>query len=248
MKSLVVSVHDVSPLTQTLCEEILVQLRQSGIDQTSLLVVPNHHRRAPISEDLVFQRWLAQKVESGHEPVLHGYFHQRQKQDADSFRARLMTEIYTAGEGEFFDLSAAEASRRAERGLEDLAFLQRKIAGFIAPAWLLGADAESAIRQLGFLYTTRLGRVLTLGRSADLRSQSLVWSTRARWRATMSLAWNRCLAFRLSAAPLLRISIHPSDLQHPRVWEQVRRLAGETSRCRECITYEKFVDQLLSPW
>jgi uncharacterized protein len=246
MKSLVVSVHDVSPLTQNLCEEILVQLRQMGIDQTSLLVIPNHHRRAPISEDFAFQRWLGQKIESGHEPVLHGYFHQRQKQDDDSFRAKLTTEIYTDGEGEFFDLSAAEASRRAERGLEDLGFLQRKIAGFIAPAWLLGADAESAIRQLGFLYTTRLGKVQTFGHAADIRSQSLVWSTRARWRAAMSLAWNRSLAFRLAGAPLLRIGIHPSDLQHPRVWEQVRRLTGETSRCRECVSYEKFVDQLMT--
>jgi predicted deacetylase len=246
MKSLVVSVHDVSPLTQTLCEEILVQLRQLGIDQTSLLVIPNHHRRAPISEDFAFQRWLTQKVESGHEPVLHGYFHQRQKQAADSFRAKLTTEIYTAGEGEFFDLSAAEASRRAERGLEDLTFLQRKIAGFIAPAWLLGARSESAIRQLGFLYTTRIGKVLTFGRTVDIRSQSLVWSTRAQWRATVSLAWNRCLAFRLAGASLLRIGIHPSDLQHPHVWKQVRRLAGETSHCRECVSYEKFVDQLLT--
>jgi predicted deacetylase len=246
MKNLVISVHDVSPLTQILCEEILVQLGELGIDQTSLLVIPNHHRRAPVSKDFAFQKWLAQKVGSGHEPVLHGYFHQRQKQDTESFRAKLTTEIYTAGEGEFYDLSAAEASRRAERGLEDLAFLQRKIAGFIAPAWLLGVHAESAIRQHGFLYTTRLAKVLTFGRSADIRSQSLVWSTRARWRATMSLAWNRCLAFRLGGAPLLRIGIHPSDLQHSRVWEQVCRLVVETSRCRECISYEKFVEQLLS--
>jgi predicted deacetylase len=245
MKSLVVSVHDVSPLTQTLCEEILVQLGQLGIDQTSLLVIPNHHRRAPISEDYAFQRWLTQKVESGHEPVLHGYFHQRQTQAADSFRARLTTEIYTAGEGEFFNLSAAEASSRAERGLEDLTFLQRKIPGFIAPAWLLGTEAESAIRQLGFLYTTRLGRVLTFGRLSEVRSQSLVWSTRAQWRAAVSLAWNRYLAFRLSGASLLRIGIHPSDLQHRFVWEQVRRVAAETSRCRECISYEKFIEQQL---
>jgi uncharacterized protein len=246
MKSLVVSVHDVSPLTQTLCEEILGQLGELGIKQTSLLVIPNHHGRAPISKDFAFQKWLAQKVESGHEPVLHGYFHQRQKQDADSFRAKLTTEIYTAGEGEFFDLSAAEASKRGELGLEDLAFLERKIAGFIAPAWLLGVQAESAIRQLGFLYTTRLAKVLTFGRSVDIRSQSLVWSTRAQWRAMMSLAWNRYLAFQLAGAPLLRIGIHPSDLQHPRVWEQVRRLVVETTRCRECISYEKFVEQLVS--
>jgi hypothetical protein len=103
-----------------------------------------------------------------------------------------------------------------------------------------------SIRPLGFLYTTRLGTVLTFGRSGDIRSQSLVWSTRAPWRAAVSLAWNRWLALRLAGTSLIRIGIHPSDLSHPRVWEQVRRLAGETSRCRACVSYEKFVDQVLT--
>jgi uncharacterized protein len=246
MKSLVVSLHDVSPLTQTLCEEILAQLRQLGIEQTSLLVIPNHHQRAPISADFKFRNWLTRKVEAGHEAVLHGYFHQRQKQADDSFRAKWTTEFYTAGEGEFFDLSTEEASTRVKCGLADLAFLQTKIVGFIAPAWLLGAQAEIAVRELGFRYTTRLGAVRIFGRSADTRSQSLVWSTRARWRAATSLAWNRCLALRLARAPLIRIGIHPPDLQHPRVWNQVRRLTAETSRCRECVSYEKFVAQELT--
>jgi uncharacterized protein len=247
MKSLVVSLHDVSPLTQILCEEILAQLRQLGIEQTSLLVIPNHHHRAPIRENSAFRSWLARKTEAGHEPVLHGYFHQRQKQNADSFRAKLTTEIYTAGEGEFFDLSMEEALIRVQRGLDDLAFLARKVVGFIAPAWLLGANAEIAIRKLGFLYTTRLGRVQTFGRCGDIRSQSLVWSTRARWRALMSLAWNHCLALRLARAPLIRIGIHPPDLQQPRVWAQVRQLAAAASHCRDCVSYEKFVEIFSRP-
>jgi predicted deacetylase len=247
MKSLVVSLHDVSPLTQTLCEEILTQLLQLGIRQTSLLVIPNRHRCAPVTEDAAFRRWLVQKVEAGHEPVLHGYFHQRQKRDADSLTARVTTEIYTAGEGEFFDLSTEEASFRVEKGLEDLAFLPRKIVGFIAPAWLLGANAEIAIRKVGFLYTTHLGRVRIFGHAPDIRSQSLVWSTRARWRALMSLAWNRSLAFRLANSPLIRIGIHPPDLQHPGVWGQVRQLAGALSRGRDCVSYEKFVEIFSRP-
>jgi predicted deacetylase len=236
MKSLVVSLHDVSPLTQTLCEEILAQLQQLGIEQTSLLIIPNHHHKAPIGKDPAFQNWLVQKIEAGHEPVLHGYFHERQKQNADSLRARVTTEIYTAGEGEFFDLSTDEASIRVQQGLEDLEFLPRQVVGFIAPAWLLGANAEIAIRQLGFLYTTRLGRVQAFGRCGEIRSQSLVWSTRARWRAAI------CLALGLSHQPLLRIGIHPPDLRHPLVWEQVRHLAAETRRCRECVSYEKFIE------
>jgi uncharacterized protein len=244
MKSLVVSLHDVCPLTRTLCEEILSQLLQLGIRQTSLLVIPNHHGSAPVTEDSAFRKWLVQKVEAGHEPVLHGYFHQRQRCDADSLVAKVTTEVYTAGEGEFFDLSTEEALSRAEKGLEDLSFLPRKVVGFIAPAWLLAANAEIGIRKAGFLYTTRLGRVRIFSRRLDIRSQSLVWSTRAHWRALMSLAWNQSLAWRLADAALIRIGIHPPDLRHPGVWGQVLQLAATLSRGRHCVSYENFVASL----
>ncbi len=242
MKSLVVSLHDVSPLTQTLCERILAQLQELGVRQTSLLVIPNHHRQAPITQDFSFRSWLSRKVDADHEPVLHGYFHQRQRQREDSLLSRLTTEIYTAGEGEFFDLPAEEASERLQRGLEDLAFLPRKLAGFIAPAWLLSAEAEMAVRKLGFRYTTRLRSVQIFGCSSEVESRSLVWSTRANWRAVLSLAWNRGLATATAHAPLIRIAIHPPDLQHPAVWRQICQLVAGISRDRQCVSYEKFVE------
>jgi predicted deacetylase len=245
MKSLVVSLHDVSPLTQALCENILAQLHDLGVRQTSLLVIPNHHRRAPITHDSSFRSWLTRKVDAGHEPVLHGYFHQRQRQGGDSLYSRLTTEIYTAGEGEFFDLSEEEASVRLQRGLEDLAFLPRKLSGFIAPAWLLGAGAEMAVHKLGFRYTTRLSGLRIFGRSAEVRSRSLVWSTRANWRAALSLAWNRGLAIATAQEPLIRIAIHPPDFRHPAVWSQIRHLVDGISRGRECVSYERIVEKLI---
>ncbi len=247
MKNLVVSLHDVSPLTQGSCEEILSQLSDLGVGQTSLLVIPNHHGRAPIAEDPAFRNWLAQNVEAGHEPVLHGYFHRRPTVRSDSLRKRLTTEFYTAGEGEFFDLSINAASGLLERGLADLSFLSRRIAGFVAPAWLLGSSAETAVRNLDFLYTTRLNSVRRFRPDCDLRSQSLVWSTRAKWRATASLFWNRSLLLSLAGAPLMRIGIHPPDLHHVRVWNQIREIIAVAARSRECVSYEKFVEKLDQP-
>lgn len=244
MKSLVVSLHDVSPLTQVLCENILAQLQELGIRQTSLLVIPNHHRRAPITENASFRSWLARKVEAGHEPVLHGYFHERPRRKTDSLLSRLTTETYTAGEGEFFDLSADEASSRLQRGLEDLAFLPRSVVGFVAPAWLLSAAAERAVREVGFWYTTRLSRFQSFRSAGDVRSRSLVWSTRAEWRAWTSLAWNRCLAIAIARTRLIRIGIHPSDLGHGVVWRQIRQVVAAAMRGRDCVSYEKFVEIL----
>jgi uncharacterized protein len=135
----------------------------------------------------------------------------------------------------------AEASDRLQRGLDDLAFLPRKVVGFIAPAWLLSAEAETAVRKLDFRYTTRLGCVQIFGRSDKIRSRSLVWSTRANWRAVMSLAWNRGLAAATAEAPLIRIAIHPADLLHTAVWRQIRQSVAGISQGRECVSYEKFV-------
>ena len=247
MKGLVVSLHDVSPLTQDLCEQILSQLRELGVDQTSLLVIPNHHGRAAIADDPVFKSWLMRNVAAEHEPVLHGYFHRRPQVKTDSLREKVMTEFYTAGEGEFFDLSTADTSRLLERGLADLSFLSRRIAGFIAPAWLLGPSAEIAVRNHGFLYTTRLNSIRRFASGSDTHSQSLVWSTRARWRAAMSLVWNRSLAFSLADSALMRVGIHPPDLRHASVWNQIRAIVAVAARSRECVSYEKFVEKFSQP-
>src|SRR3954471_8514141 len=102
MPALVVSVHDVSPLTQPDCERILRDLAEAGVAVTSLLVIPDHHRHAPVAAAPHFQRWLIDQVLRGHEPVLHGYHHSRGPRRGETFRDVWTTRLYTAGEGEFY--------------------------------------------------------------------------------------------------------------------------------------------------
>jgi predicted deacetylase len=218
-----------------------------GVHQISLLAIPNHHGRAPIRENSSFQSWLTRQVETGHEPVLHGYFHQRQKRTADSWFSKLTTEIYTAGEGEFLDLSFDSAAKLLRDGLADLAFLPRKAIGFVAPAWLLSEAAEKAVRSAGFVYTTRIGYVRVFKPLFEIKSRSLVWSTRAKWRVSASLYWNNVLAITKSSARVLRVSIHPADIEQRPVWEQIRRIIAMAVRQRECIPYERLVDAWKSP-
>jgi predicted deacetylase len=244
MKSLVVSLHDVSPLTQPLCAKILSDLADLRVYRTSLLVIPNHHGHAPISENRSFQSWLIRQVDVGHEPVLHGYFHQRQMEKADSWISKLTTEIYTAGEGEFFDLSLDEATKALGDGLKDMAFLSRKVVGFVAPAWLLSDAAEKGAKNMGFVYTTRIGSIRILKPSKEVKSRSLVWSTRAAWRVLASLGWNKALAIAKNGAPILRVSIHPADVQHKLIWWQIRKIITTARRERECIPYELLVERL----
>src|SRR6202047_5502519 len=99
MRNLVVSIHDVSPLTQTSCARIVDDLREICVPITSLLIIPNHHERAPVSEYEEFQGWLKTKVNEGHEPILHGYFHARSPKKNDSGMVKVNKQTNTSGGG-----------------------------------------------------------------------------------------------------------------------------------------------------
>jgi predicted deacetylase len=241
-RALVVSIHDVSPFTGESVESILEGLAEVGIGRVSLLVVPDHHRRGNITGDPGFGAWLRDLVAAGNEPVLHGYFHQRERRAHESGWTRLVTRYYTADEGEFFDIGYDTARGVLARGREELAQAAGVApVGFIAPAWLLSAEGERAAGDLGFGYTTRLKSVSELGTHRAHESQSLCWSVRGNWRGVLSLGWNRVLFQDLRGNRLLRISIHPPDFGHREVWRQILGLARRALEDREAVTYRDCV-------
>lgn len=138
----------------------------------------------------------------------------------------------------------AEASVRLERGLGE--FRQAGLApkGFIAPAWLLGPEAERAVKKAGLAYTTRLKTFKDLDSGRENHSQSLVWSVRAAWRRLASLGWNAFLARRLQGNPLLRIGLHPPDWDHPAIRRQILQLIAAALAGREVMTYEDWLSRV----
>ena len=240
-RALVVSLHDVSPQTRAECVPILAELAALGVPRSSLLVIPDHHRRGHFLADAECSAWLRALAAAGHELVMHGYHHERARRAGESMGAKLTTRIYTADEGEFFDLDRASASALVEKARADFRQLGVEPAGFIAPAWLLSAEAEAALRELGCDYTTRLGSVVDLKSGRTFQSQSLVWSVRNAWRRQVSRAWNAFLFHRLAGNLLLRISIHPVDLRHPRIWRQIREIIARALADREPLTYHEWL-------
>jgi predicted deacetylase len=187
--------------------------------------------------DVQFGPILRQLAAAGHEIVIHGYHHLRDRKPGESVRDKVTTRFYTANEGEFYDLDRTTALQLVTKAREEFQQLGLSPGGFIAPAWLLGRDAEEALRDAACEYTTRLGTVLDLRSGQNFASQSLVWSVRSSWRRQMSLAWNSLLFRRLTANPLLRISIHPVDLKHPKIWQQIGELITRALADREPLTY-----------
>ena len=245
---LVVSIHDVSPRTYLVVEQMLSELHTLGVKQCSLLVIPNHHHMGWLESFPLFVTWLKQKQNEGHEIVLHGLFHHRPQRLKEGLFQRWITRCYTAGEGEFFDLSYEEARSKLREGgacLEKIGFSKKERLGFIAPAWLLSAAAERALHDEGFLYTTRLGGVVDVTTEPSLYhpSQSMVYSVRAGWRRIMSLCWNEILFWHLTRkkSALLRISLHPPDWCYPSIRHHALRSIQRALRERVAMTYLNWV-------
>ena len=240
-RAAVVSIHDVSPHTRPACERILAEIAALGLDATSLLVIPDHHHRGYFLKDAAFCTWLGEATRSGHEAVIHGYFHERARRERETAVAKMTTRFYTADEGEFYDLDRESARTLVSRAREEFRGIGLDPRGFIAPAWLLGAEAEAALRDLEIEYTTRLGSVLDLRSGITHRSQSLVWSVRSAWRRVVSRMWNALLFRRLAANPLMRISIHPVDIEHAAIWRQIRTLIARALADRKPLTYQAWL-------
>ena len=240
-RALVASIHDVSPSTRSQTERILEDLGKLGCTKTSLLVIPDHHRRGRISADAGFCDWLKERLAEGHEAVLHGYSHLRGQKAGDGLAKKLVTQSYTAGEGEFFDLPREEAARLLQDGLKEFAAMEISPTGFIAPAWLLGSEAELAMREAGFAYTTRIATVMDFQTGMTHQSRSLVWSVRAGWRRVCSLAWNRALFLATKSCPLLRIGIHPPDWEHSAIRRQILSLTRAALADRKAMTYQQWL-------
>jgi predicted deacetylase len=240
---LIVSIHDVAPATRDAVEEIISELAHIGVRICSLLVVPDYHHQGLATKDRQFVSWLRELESDGHEIVIHGFFHERPRRANETIRDKFLSHLYTADEGEFYDLDYDEALRRIATARDEFRASGLKPRGFIAPAWLLSAGAERAARDAELEYTTRLHAVRDLRSGEDFKARSLVYSVRASWRRVLSHAWNVTLFRLLQSSPLLRIGIHPPDYSHPAIWRQIVDLIEAAARSRATTTYQDWIAQ-----
>jgi uncharacterized protein len=238
---LVVSIHDVAPSTQPTTDKIISELAHKGVRHCSLLVVPDYHHQGASMKDRQFVSWLRNLEAAGNEIVIHGYFHERPGRAHESFLEKLVTQFYTQGEGEFYDLEYDEAFRRIKTAREEFLACGLKPRGFVAPAWLLSSGGERAARDAEMEYTTRLRTVHDLRSGETFPARSLVYSVRNGWRRMTSLAWNAALSRALESKSLLRLSIHPPDFSHPTIWRQIVDLISDMNGRRTPTTYQDWI-------
>jgi len=236
-RRLIVSFHDLHPGSRGACDHFLETLRGLGVPRATLLVVPRWHGAAPCGADREFAAWLRARAAEGHEICLHAFRHVAEAVTGNVLQ-RALGRHYTAGEGEFHQITRNEAVGRLRAGL---AIVARDcgvpVWGFTAPAWLLSEGGREALRATGFHYNTRWGAVELLQTGTTIPAPVLVWSTRAGWRRTGSRGWVRWWGALKRRAPVLRIAAHPGDFTYPVIEASLLAAIARHRRDREPACY-----------
>lgn len=235
--TLCVVLHDVAPATWPACRRVIDAVGEVAPVPLTLLAVPRYHG-APRS--VAFDSLLTERHECGDELALHGYTHRDDspvRGPIDLLRRR----FYTAGEGEFADLSREAALQRLLAGMRWFQTNGWPLNGFVAPAWLLGRGAWQALEMVPLQYTSTLNRICALPQRQALAAPSIVYSTRAGWRRVVSWGWNRMLDRRLQRRVLVRFELHPHDADHPYLRRSWQHMLARHLEYRRATTVAEFV-------
>ncbi len=237
-RTICIVLHDAAPATRSACLRTLAAVRDvAGDVPLTLLAVPRYHDDPATPQ---FEAWLGERASRGDELALHGLTHRDTGVPAN-WRDSLRRSHYTRGEGEFWAISRGEALQRIDIGIEWFAKNRWPLAGFVAPAWLIGPGAWSAIIERPFEYTATLRQLIHLPSRDAVLSQSVVYSTSRGWRRSLSVAWNAMVAVSERNNPMLRLELHPRDADFTAVRKSWQLILERALRTRQPATVAEFI-------
>jgi predicted deacetylase len=235
-RALCVAIHDVAPATWDECRRLHDAVRAVADIPLTWLVVPCYHGCA--ASPLGYERGLDALLDAGHELALHGYTHLDTA--PSTLASALLRKVYTQSEGEFAAIDVGEAHHKIALGLDWFARRRWPVSGFVAPAWLLGAQAWRALRGYPFAYTTTMGRFHLLQRRQALVAPSLVYAARNGAGRLLSPPLASATALLYQRAPLLRLALHPRDARHPALLRHAQKLIAQLLDERTPMTKAAF--------
>jgi predicted deacetylase len=237
---LLVSLHDVSPLTLDACRDAIAVLCDAGVPVSALtlLVVPFHEARVSLDEHPPTLELLHELADQGAALVAHGYTHRMTGQPRAPI-AWLVARWFARGEGEFAACSAAEAERRLTlaAAIFARARLDGRLLGFVPPAWLLSRDAAAAVAAQGFAFCERFAGIV---RGDHLLARRLVgWGSRTAIEAIATSAWAWLQSRR---APIdTRMAVHPSDVSRGVTRRSLVRTVRALTARLEPVSYATYL-------
>lgn len=239
MKQLLLSVHDVTPRHFERLKAIHAFLQDLGVGpRYAMLVVPDFWQQWPLEDHQDFADWIRDRANEGVEIILHGFTHRDESIHNSTFKSWKARNL-TAREGEFYGLSRDQANARLQHGAEVL----RKtcgieVQGFVAPAWLYSNGAREALSTLGFRFAEDHWHVWSpISKTTICRGPVVSYASRSENRIRSSLFWSKLADWLLRPLPVLRLAIHPHDLDSNRLVEEIKRTICRQQQRRTLCQY-----------
>jgi predicted deacetylase len=212
--ALLVSLHDVSPLTLPDCEAALALLAEAGLTPEALtvLVVPRHEGRVAVDDHAATLRFLRGLADAGATLVMHGYTH-RMRGRAWTPMGFVRGHVFARGQGELLRATADDTSRALDEGRAILrrAGLEPATRAFVPPAWLLSPAARHVVEAAGFDFYELYGGIVHAGR---VRAPRVIGWGSLNALETVGTALFAAAQARLPLAET-RVAVHPADLRRP---------------------------------
>lgn len=230
MKYFNVSIHDVTASSLDLVKRISEMLFEFGIEKMTYLVVPKYHNK----ENIIDYGDKIRKIIGNNEIAMHGYTHKGIKDWIFSYK-RLLTD----GEGEF--VSFSDLRIRINMGIEIMRKAEIKPSGFIPPAWLIKSKDIKLFKDSDFKFLNTRHYIYNLKNGEKHFSPVLTFSSRGLLQKLSILAYkpysNLAMIYKI-----LRIAIHPRDIDCPQKTKLLQEFIIKLKRTREETYFSEFID------
>ena len=235
--ALLVTIHDVTPALQERVKRLWALCADRGI-VPGLYVVPDWHGGSPIEGDAAFAQWLRDRAGDGAELFLHGERHDEVGLPR-TWRDELRAFGRTNKEGEFLTLDYDAARARIDRGVARLRALGLTPIGFVPPAWLAKQATHAAVRDAGLAVSESDSAIFVHAVGVTIASPVLRWSARGAFRSYGSVLQERIRWLTQRRTPVMRIALHPADLDHPAVERNIHAALDAWTRVRTPARYRE---------
>ena len=238
---LLISVHDVSPLTLEPARDAVALLHDAGVPAAAItiLAVPFHHGQVLLSDHEPTVRYLHELVADGATLVSHGYTHRMTGNVGPRPLRWLKARWFARGEGELLITRTADSTLRMDAAAAIFGAAKLEPYGFVPPAWLLSPDAER-IARARYEFVETFGGIAIRGKPGRYARRLVGWGalTAIEARATCAHAW---IQARRRPADT-RLAIHPPDLARRSTRGSLVRTLRRLLTSFDPINYQRYVE------
>ena len=236
-RALLVSFHDVTPLTYKAFAAFAKDLAAMGVSALTWLVVPLWHGRVLLTPESPCALWLQKRQARGDAMILHGLTHEKRgRPSGESFKDLFIRRVYTARESEFLHCNENILRQKIHLGTAILENAGIRPEGFVAPGWIFPSRCRGILKEMGFRLTESYGRIHGLQTNRSVRAPVITASSRTPWRTFLSRAMMPAWGRLCGDAEVVRAAIHPADLEIPSMRHLWLGVIEKLRRRREPLT------------